>query len=125
MNGDILNDAHIVLAQYRIPVMTMNIDGLHKFAERDVLELYGEDNQMDRAYCLYNKSVLYGDYAPNYQKGYEMVYWLELDDIFLAIGCSFYTGISLDLSGGARIITGVIIKTLNINYTALILWIYG
>lgn len=48
-------------------------------------------------YSLYNKSVLYGDPAPNYQKGYELVYTLEPEDIFLVVGCSFHTGISVDL----------------------------
>ena len=43
---------------------------------------------MDIAYSLYNKPVLYGDPAPNYQKAYEMVFDLEPDDIFMVVGCS-------------------------------------
>ncbi len=112
MNGAKPNDAHIALAEYKIPVVTMNIDGLHKLAGSDALEMHGglpEDDEMDKAYSLYNKPVLYGDPAPNYQKAYEMVYDLEPDDVFLVIGCSFHTAIAVDLreiarSRGARII---------------------
>ena len=112
MNGAKPNDAHIALAQYKIPVITMNIDGLHKQAGSDALELHGglpEDDEMDIAWSLYNKPVLYGDPAPNYQKAYEMVYDLKPGDIFLVIGCSFHTAIAVDLrevarSRGARII---------------------
>ena len=57
----------------------------------------------------YNNPALYGDPAPNYQKAYEMVYTLQPGDIFLVVGCSFHTGISVDLrevakARGARII---------------------
>lgn len=112
MNGAKPNDAHIALAQYKIPVITMNIDGLHKQAGSDALELHGglpEDDEMDMAWSLYNKPVLYGDPAPNYAKAYEMVYDLKPGDIFLVIGCSFHTAIAVDLrevarSCGARII---------------------
>lgn len=112
MNGAKPNDAHIALAEYKIPVITMNIDGLHKLAGSDALEMHGglpEDDEMDEAYSLYNKPVLYGDPAPNNQKAYEMVYDLEPDDVFLVIGCSFHTAIAVDLreiarSRGARII---------------------
>ena len=58
MNGAKPNDAHIALAQYKIPVITMNIDGLHKQAGSDALELHGglpEDDEMDIAWSLYNK----------------------------------------------------------------------
>ncbi len=112
MNGAKPNDAHIALAEYNIPVITMNIDGLHQLAGTDALELHGglpEDDEMDMAYSLYNKPVLYGDPAPNYQRAYAMVYGLQPDDVLLVIGCSFHTAIAVDLrevakSRGARII---------------------
>ncbi|MFR7592265.1 MAG: Sir2 family NAD-dependent protein deacetylase [Longibaculum sp.] len=112
MNGAKPNDAHKALAEYKIPIITMNIDGLHKLAGSDALELHGglpEDDEMNIAYSLYNKPVLYGDPAPNYQKAYEMVYDLEPNDVFLVIGCSYHTAIACDLreiakSRGARII---------------------
>lgn len=112
MNGAKPNDAHKAFAEYKIPIITMNIDGLHKLAGSDALELHGglpEDDEMNIAYSLYNKPVLYGDPAPNYQKAYEMVYDLEPNDVFLVIGCSYHTAIACDLreiakSRGARII---------------------
>ncbi len=112
MNGAKPNDAHYALAQYHIPIITMNIDGLHQLAGSNALELHGglpEDDEMDIAYSLYNKPVLYGDPAPNYQKAYEMVYDLAPNDIFIVIGCSYHTAIACDLrevakSRGARII---------------------
>ena len=100
-----VNDAHLALATYHIPIITMNIDGLHKVAGSDALELHGclpEDDEMEIAYSLYNKPVLYGDSAPNYQLAYEMVYSLKPGDIFLVIGCSFHTGISVDLREVAK-----------------------
>lgn len=112
MNGAQPNDAHYALAEYNIPVITMNIDGLHQLAGSDALELHGglpEDDEMDEAWMLYNKPVLYGDPAPNYAKAYQMVYDLEPDDILLVVGCSFHTAIAVDLrevakSRGARVI---------------------
>ena len=97
MNGAKPNDAHYALAQYHIPVITMNIDGLHKLAGSDALEMHGglpDDDEMSIAWSLYNKPVLY-DLTP--------------DDIFLVIGCSYHTAIAVDLrevakSRGARII---------------------
>ena len=65
------NDAHIALTEYNIPVITMNIDGLHQLAGTDALELHGglpEDDEMDIAYSLYNKPVLYGDHCTKLSK---------------------------------------------------------
>ena len=75
MNGAEPNDAHIALAEYDIPIITMNIDGLHKQAGSDALELHGglpEEDELSIAWSLFNKPVLYGDPAPNYQKAYEL-----------------------------------------------------
>ena len=112
MNGAQPNDAHYALAEYHIPVITMNIDGLHALAGSEALELHGglpDDDEMDKAWTLYNKPVLYGDPAPCYQKAYEWVNALQSGDVFLVIGCSFHTAIACDLrsiaSGrGAQII---------------------
>lgn len=41
MNGAKPNDAHYALAEYYIPIITMNIDGLHRLAGSDALELHG------------------------------------------------------------------------------------
>ena len=105
MNGAKPNDAHYALAEYGVPIITMNIDGLHRQAGSDAVELHGglpEDDEMDVAWSLYNKPVLYGDPAPNYQKAYEMVFDLEPGDVFLVVGCSFHTAIACDLREVAR-----------------------
>ena len=105
MNGAKPNDAHLVLAEYKIPIITMNIDGLHQLAGSDALELHGglpEDDEMDRAYSLCNKPVLYGDPAPQYQKAYEMIFNLQENDILLVIGCSYHTAIACELRDVAK-----------------------
>lgn len=112
MNGAKPNDAHYALAEYNIPIITMNIDGLHQQAGSNALELHGglpDDDEMDKAWSLYNKPVLYGDPAPNYQLAYEMCYALKPDDVLIVIGCSYHTAIACDLrevakSRGAKII---------------------
>ena len=105
MNGAEPNDAHFALAEYKVPVITMNIDGLHKKAGSDALELHGglpEDDEMDKAWALHNKPVLYGDPAPNYAKAYERVAELKPGDVFLVIGCSYHTAIACDLRDVAK-----------------------
>ena len=112
MNGAKPNDAHYALSEYKIPIITMNIDGLHKQAGSDALELHGglpEDDEMDIAWSLYNKPVLYGDPAPNYQKAYDIVYDLDDGDVFIVVGCSYHTAIAVALrriaqDRGARVI---------------------
>ena len=112
MNGAEPNDAHYALSEYNIPIITMNIDGLHTKAGSEPLELHGglpEDDEMDIAYKLRNKPVLYGDPAPNYQKAYELVSTMKPGDVFLVIGCSYHTAIACDLrevakSRGAKIV---------------------
>ncbi|RIY33570.1 transcriptional regulator [Psittacicella melopsittaci] len=95
------NPAHYALAQYNIPVITMNIDGLHtKAGSKKVLELHGglpEDNEMDHASTLHNKPVLYGDPAPNYERAFDWVSNLDANDIFIVVGCSYHTAIANDL----------------------------
>lgn len=87
------NDAHYALAEYGVPVITMNIDGLHQAAgSKNVLAVHGELPNI----------VLYGDPAPKYQ---DAIYWVDLlkeGDIFLIIGTSFYTGISTGLKETAK-----------------------
>lgn len=37
------NDAHIALAEYGIPIITMNVDGLHqKAGSKNVITLHGD-----------------------------------------------------------------------------------
>ena len=100
------NDAHIALAEYNIPIITMNVDGLHqKAGSRDVITLHGDlptEEQLEYCDKLYNLPVLYGDPAPNYVKAYNIVDLLREGDIFLVIGASEYTTISTMLRFLAR-----------------------
>lgn len=81
------NDAHKALAEYNIPVITMNIDGLHNRAgSQYVIEVHGNVEK--------NNVVLYGDSAPKYTEALDIVDRLSKEDILLIIGTSFYTSIS-------------------------------
>mgnify|MGYP001316303085 CR=1 FL=1 len=106
------NDAHYALADYDIPVITMNIDGLHEKAGSSPILLHGSlpsEDEYDIADQLFNKPVLYGDPAPNYHKAMKKVMSLKEGDILLVIGASRFTGIAVDLreiayANGAQII---------------------
>ena len=79
------NDAHIALAEYNVPVITMNIDGLHRKAGTiDVMEIHG----------VLPNIVLYGDPAPYYSAAIELTSKLISGDILLVVGVSFYTNIA-------------------------------
>lgn len=81
------NDAHKALAEYNIPVITMNIDGLHnRTGSEHVIEVHGSVRE--------NNVVLYGDPAPYYQIALDMIDKMLMADILLIIGTSFYTSIS-------------------------------
>lgn len=82
------NDAHKALAEYNVPIITMNVDGLHqKAGSKHVLPIHGN---------LPNP-VLYGDPAPLYQDAHNWVFQLQPGDFFLIIGTSHYTNISTQL----------------------------
>ena len=79
------NDAHLALAEYKIPVITMNVDDLHQRAGSEhLLPIHG----------TLPKIVLYGDPAPLYQNAFDWVHQLQAGDFFLIIGTSYYTNIS-------------------------------
>lgn len=87
------NDAHKALAEYDIPVITMNVDGLHERAgSKHVLNLHGKLPDI----------VMYGDPAPEYQTAYDWVDKMQVGDILLIIGVSFYTNISDQLRAYAK-----------------------
>jgi len=86
------NDAHFALAEYGIPVITMNIDELHQRAGSEhVLPIHGTLPDI----------VLYGDPAPLYQEALAWVHQLRAGDFFLIIGTSYYTNISAILKFNA------------------------
>jgi NAD-dependent deacetylase len=79
------NDAHLALAEYDIPIITMNIDGLHQRAgSNHVLPIHGTLPNI----------VLYEDPAPLYSTAMDWVDNLRPSDFLLIIGTSFYTSIS-------------------------------
>ncbi|MGI6704090.1 MAG: SIR2 family NAD-dependent protein deacylase [Clostridia bacterium] len=104
------NAAHRALAEYRVPVITMNIDGLHTRAGSEgVLEVHGNlayvecercntrhgYNEVDESiYCkgcgrIYEPNVvLYGDSIRHF---YEAIALAESCKEVLVVGTSFYT----------------------------------
>lgn len=119
MQNKLPNDAHYALAQYNIPVITMNVDGLHQKAKelarssQEILPLHGRlprVNELEYYDLLCDAPILYGDLAPNYSKAFIKVERLRPGDIFLIIGASDYTNIAVQLrimamEQGARIVT--------------------
>lgn len=100
------NDAHYALAEFDIPIITMNVDGLHqKAGSKNVIALHGSLPTNDELeYCdkLYNRPVLYGDPAPNYELAYDMLWLMDSEDILLVIGASDYTNIAVGLRNYVR-----------------------
>jgi NAD-dependent deacetylase len=107
------NPAHLAIARYDVPVVTMNIDGLHKRAgSTNIVEIHG---CLDYLYCdccqkrysydvleesIYCKScheklqpnvVLYGYNIPLYSEAAKLV---TNTKELLVIGTSFYTSTS-------------------------------
>ncbi|QCX34686.1 hypothetical protein FDN13_13790 [Caloramator sp. E03] len=55
------NPAHIALAKYNVPIITMNIDGLHKRAgSKDVIEIHGNLEYVECPNCneLYDFNIV-------------------------------------------------------------------
>ncbi|QSX07773.1 hypothetical protein J0B03_08070 [Alkalibacter rhizosphaerae] len=107
------NEAHLALASYHIPVVTMNIDGLHHRAgsrDGEVIEIHGNlrtvfcprchreypfDITRSSLLCphcersvLHPQVVLYGDPIPRLGEALET---MGETDLLLIIGTSFYT----------------------------------
>ena len=94
------NDAHYALAEFQIPVITMNVDELHQRAgSAFVLPVHGSLPDI----------VLYDDPAPLYPTAFEWVLQLSDYDTLLVIGTSYFTAISVELKklaerNGARVV---------------------
>lgn len=99
------NDAHYALAEYNIPIITMNIDGLHqKAGSKNVLAIHGRlPTREELPYCefLNGAPILYGDVAPNYGSAQKLIEELRLGDTLLVIGASEYTNISYAIRADA------------------------
>lgn len=93
------NDAHYALAEYHVPVITMNVDELHQRAgSAFVLPIHGSLPDI----------VLYDDPAPLYPTAFEWVLRLGDYDTLLVIGTSYFTAIAVELKklaerNGARV----------------------
>lgn len=101
IEGKLPNDAHYALAEYDIPVITMNVDKLHQQAgTKNIIEVHGRlPSREELPYCdtLYNCPVLYEDPAPMYEKAFDWVWMMNENDILLVIGASTFTRFSQDL----------------------------
>lgn len=86
------NDAHFALAEYGIPIITMNFDDLHeKAGSKDgILHVHYNKEELENASLLVGKPVLYGDY--NRALGMLIDY-----DKMLVCGASDYTGFANDI----------------------------
>jgi len=115
------NDGHIALVEYDIPIITMNIDGLHsKAGSKDVIDIHGNFDYIICRSC--NKTydfeyakesirchqcnqvfdvniVLYGDMIPRL---YEAIDLISKAQKLLVIGTSFYTSTAGYLTDVAR-----------------------
>ena len=125
------NAAHKAIAYYDIPVVTMNIDGLHKRAgSRQVVDIHGN---FDYVYCMECKSkfnfscisdsfycsqcggllkpniVLYGEAIPRYFDAIDMI---GSADELLVVGTSFYTSTASMMVGAAER-AGIKVVTIN------------
>ena len=101
VSGKEPNDAHIALAEYKIPIITMNVDTLHEQAgSTEILKIHGRlptEEEMVAPHLLTGVPVLYEDPAPKYSEAMYKVSTLGPEDVLLVIGASTYTGISVEL----------------------------
>ncbi|SET59270.1 NAD-dependent deacetylase [Natronincola peptidivorans] len=110
------NRAHLALAEYKIPIVTMNVDGLHRAAgSKEIIEIHGnldyvsckgckEDYPFEilrkSIYCggcnqlLEPNVVLYGDEIPQY---FDAINLIDSSNRLLVVGTSFYTSTVNDL----------------------------
>lgn len=95
--------AHQVIAAAQYPVITMNVDQLHRIAgTKNLVEVHGilptrAELMASDFPTTYKGIVLYDDEAPLYATAYKMVGELTSDDFFIIVGTSFYTEVSIEL----------------------------
>lgn len=127
------NPAHIALVKYNVPIVTMNIDGLHKRAgSKNIIEIHGNleyvecpncnelydfDVVKETIYCkkcrglLQPNIVLYGDIIPLYFNAIDLI---GSADELLVVGTSFYTSTAIDLVNRAKF-AGIKVTMINEN----------
>ena len=83
-NGKKPNDAHLALAEYNVPIITMNVDMLHQKAGSGfVCELHGNVYQ--------NNLVAYGEQVHDWDKAADLINSCKSGDVLLIIGTSMQT----------------------------------
>lgn len=117
------NPAHLALVEYNIPVITMNIDGLHTRAgSKDLIEVHGNLDFVSCSKCkntydfyqiresikcskcgriLESNVVLYGDMIKDFREAIKMV---DGSKHILVVGTSFYTSTVNDLVYRAKLL---------------------
>ena len=127
------NPAHIALAKYNVPVITMNIDCLHKRAgSTNLIEIHGNleyvfcpkcnkkfdfETVRESVYCnkcnevLQPNVVLYGDSIPRY---FDAINLIGLAKELLVVGTSFYTSTASFMVDRAEA-AGIKVKIINEN----------
>lgn len=104
------NDAHLALAEYNVPIITMNVDGLHqKAGSKVVYELHGsaaEDN-----------IVLYGENVHCYDEAYNLLHanvgTSDNHVCLLIIGTSMQTQLANELKWHAMTFCNMYVKTIS------------
>ena len=90
MRGKEPNDAHRALAEYDIPVVTMNVDGLHqKAGSKIVVECHG--NLEDGTMVLYGERAFYEQAFDLLQQATDVADKRQQKKILLVIGTSYET----------------------------------
>lgn len=103
------NCAHFTLAQFKIPTITMNVDGLHEKALKEYL--HNTDSLLEiHGNIFKNNLVLYGDSAPKYSEALGWIRRLRSGDILLVVGTSYYTPISISIKHLAQRIGVTVIE---------------
>ena len=101
------NDAHFALNDFNVPVVTMNVDGLHqKAGSKRVYELHG--NIID------DDVVLYGQPIRFFKESMDLIKSCGKGDILMIIGTSMKTSFANELRNLA-IYNGMMVKEINEN----------
>ena len=107
--------AHLELAKYKVPIITMNIDGLHQAAGSEyVLEIHGNVNK--------DNVVLYGEQIHFAEESVKLLYKCGdfcRDNVivgnFLIIGSSMQTQFANYLAGMAEYYANLNVESINEN----------
>lgn len=125
------NNAHLELAKHNVPIITMNIDGLHtKVGSKNVLEVHGNLDYVTCKSCKFRYNfdlvksfihcpecnevlepnvVLYGDPIRYYFNAIDLI---GSSNHLLVVGTSFYTSTVVDFVDRAKM-AGIKVSIIN------------